>query len=114
MLSLLEGLENLHVLPLQDYKEFLRLMSRAEFVVTDGGSIQEECAVLGKPCLILRHRTERPDGIGENAFLWDFDSGKLDHFLENYKSFRKEVDLHKDASPAMRICDILITISGQL
>ena len=114
LLSSLEGLENLHMLPLQNYQEFLWLMSRAEFVVTDGGSIQEECAVLGKPCLILRHRTERPDGLGGNAFLWDFDFGKLNNFLENYKSLKKEVDLHKDSSPAMLICDILITIEGQL
>lgn len=114
MLSSLEGLENLHILPLQNYQEFLWLMSRAEFVVTDGGSIQEESAVLGKPCLILRHRTERPDGIGGNAFLWDFDFGKLNHFLENYKSLKNQVDLYKDASPAMRICDVLKTIMGQL
>jgi hypothetical protein len=42
------------------YLDFLRLMSSARLVMTDSGGIQEECTVLGVPCLTLRSNTERP------------------------------------------------------
>jgi UDP-N-acetylglucosamine 2-epimerase (non-hydrolysing) len=69
--------------PLQPYLQFVALLSGAEFVVTDGGSIQEETSFLNVPCLIMRTKTERMEGLGENAFLADFDQGKIDHFLHN-------------------------------
>ena len=50
-----------------DYPHFSYLLKNARCIIADGGSIQEECAYLGKPCLIIRNRTEREDGIGENA-----------------------------------------------
>lgn len=71
-------------LPLQDYTTFLHLLKDAEFVITDGGSVQEECYYLGKPCLIMRKRTERQDGIGENAVLSEFDKGVTTRFLNEY------------------------------
>lgn len=64
------------------YRDFVTLLRDASLVLTDGGSIQEECAVLGKPCLILRDVTERGDGIGQGARLWGFDDGMLDEVTE--------------------------------
>lgn len=49
------------------YLEFLDLMSRAAFVATDSGGIQEETTILGVPCLTLRHNTERPATITEGT-----------------------------------------------
>jgi UDP-N-acetylglucosamine 2-epimerase (non-hydrolysing) len=51
------------------YSAFLRLAEGAYCVLTDGGSNQEELAVLGVPTLILRKHTERQDGLGENAMM---------------------------------------------
>lgn len=51
------------------YVEFLGLLARAEFVVTDGGSNQEELSYLGIPTLVVRERSERQEGLGSNAEL---------------------------------------------
>lgn len=90
-------------LPLQDYPTFLRLVKDAEFVITDGGSVQEECYYLGKPCLIMRKRTERNDGIGENAVLAAFNSDITREFVEDYKKYERP-ELYTGIRPS----DILI------
>jgi UDP-N-acetylglucosamine 2-epimerase len=55
------------------YPEFVSVLNGARFIMTDGGSIQEEASYLNKPCLILRNRTERQDGLNDNAIIstWD-------------------------------------------
>ena len=56
--------ENIHILPPASYTEFVRLLLRCNYVITDGGGIEEESIILGKPCLLLRKRTERGEGLG--------------------------------------------------
>ena len=46
-----------------DYVEFVKLMFNANLILTDSGGIQEEAPSLGKPVLVLRDNTERPEGI---------------------------------------------------
>ncbi|MFZ0034390.1 MAG: UDP-N-acetylglucosamine 2-epimerase [Sedimentisphaerales bacterium] len=75
------------LLDMQDYMNFTALLRSAKMVLTDGGSIQEECAYLNKPCLILRKKTERPDGLGRNAMLWNFDQCTAEEFYEKFKAF---------------------------
>jgi len=74
------------VLGMQNYLNFAALLKSAKLVLTDGGSIQEECAYLGKPCLILRNKTERPDGLGRNAVLWGFEDSAAEGFLSRADS----------------------------
>lgn len=80
--SNLEGRLNpaIQVKDLLDYDDFVALLGAARFVLSDGGSIQEECAYLDKPCLILRNKTERNDGLDRNAMLWRFDDQVADDF----------------------------------
>lgn len=59
----LEGLEHAHLLKPLDYHTFVHLMKRAHLILTDSGGIQEEAPGLGKPVLVLRDRTERPEAI---------------------------------------------------
>ncbi len=59
----LAGLANVHLLPPLPYPEFVWLMDRAELILTDSGGIQEEAPSLGKPLLVLRDTTERPEAI---------------------------------------------------
>jgi UDP-N-acetylglucosamine 2-epimerase (non-hydrolysing) len=63
MTKALAGLENVSLLPPLDYACFVRLLSTAHIVLTDSGGIQEEAPALGKPVLVLRETTERPEGI---------------------------------------------------
>ncbi|MFS8036202.1 non-hydrolyzing UDP-N-acetylglucosamine 2-epimerase [Xanthobacter sp. AM11] len=59
----LSGRANVHLIPPQDYLPFLRLMQRAHMVLTDSGGVQEEAPALGKPVLVLRDVTERPEAV---------------------------------------------------
>lgn len=63
MSKALAGLQNVALLPPLDYACFVRLLSAAHIVLTDSGGIQEEAPALGKPVLILRETTERPEGV---------------------------------------------------
>ncbi len=55
--------EKILITPLKNYEEFIFLLANCKYLITDGGSIQEESLVFKKPCLILRNRTERQEGL---------------------------------------------------
>jgi UDP-N-acetylglucosamine 2-epimerase (non-hydrolysing) len=61
--ELLCDLPGMHLIAPVDYQEFVHLMSRADLVLTDSGGVQEEAPSLGKPVLVLREVTERPEGV---------------------------------------------------
>ncbi|MCL5997910.1 MAG: UDP-N-acetylglucosamine 2-epimerase (non-hydrolyzing), partial [Chloroflexi bacterium] len=61
--ELLAGVDNIVLLPPLDYVTFVHLMQRAFFILTDSGGVQEEAPSLGKPVLVMRAVTERPEGI---------------------------------------------------
>jgi UDP-N-acetylglucosamine 2-epimerase len=54
---------NVHLIAPQDYLPFLYLEKRSYLVLTDSGGVQEEAPSLGKPVLVLRENTERPEGV---------------------------------------------------
>lgn len=59
----LSGRANVHLVPPLDYLPFQRLMQRAHIVLTDSGGVQEEAPALGKPVLVMRDVTERPEAV---------------------------------------------------
>lgn len=61
--ELLGARPHVHLLEPQSYSRFVHLMTRAHLLVTDSGGIQEECAALGRPALVIRDTTERQEGI---------------------------------------------------
>jgi len=60
--KILGEVERIHLLPPQDYRRFVWLMDRCHLVLTDSGGVQEEAPALGKPVLVTRETTERPEG----------------------------------------------------
>ncbi|GHG70515.1 UDP-N-acetylglucosamine 2-epimerase [Alishewanella longhuensis] len=60
---LLSDVSNVHLIAPQDYLPFVYLMSRSYLVLTDSGGIQEEAPSLGKPVLVMRDTTERPEAV---------------------------------------------------
>ncbi|MEO5962338.1 MAG: UDP-N-acetylglucosamine 2-epimerase (non-hydrolyzing) [Thermomonas sp.] len=60
---LLGSVPNVHLLDPQDYLPFVYLMMRAHLILTDSGGVQEEAPSLGKPVLVMRDTTERPEAI---------------------------------------------------
>ncbi|WP_341353809.1 non-hydrolyzing UDP-N-acetylglucosamine 2-epimerase [Janthinobacterium rivuli] len=60
---LLAGIGNVHLIEPLDYLPFVYLMNRAHLVLTDSGGVQEEAPSLGKPVLVMRETTERPEAV---------------------------------------------------
>ncbi|GAB5380362.1 MAG: UDP-N-acetylglucosamine 2-epimerase (non-hydrolyzing) VpsA [Aliiglaciecola sp.] len=60
---LLAGIESVFLIEPQDYLPFVYLMSRAHIILTDSGGVQEEAPSLGKPVLVMRDTTERPEAV---------------------------------------------------
>jgi UDP-N-acetylglucosamine 2-epimerase (non-hydrolysing) len=61
--DILGGREAVHLIEPEDYLPFVYLMNRAELIITDSGGIQEEAPSLGKPVLVTRDTTERPEAV---------------------------------------------------
>ena len=89
----LAGLEHAHLLKPLDYLTFVHLMKRAHLILSDSGGIQEEAPGLGKPVLVLRDRTERPEAImAGTAKLVGTDRGRIleevDRLLTDQDAYR--------------------------
>jgi len=59
----LADIENVQLIPPQDYMPFVFLMKKSHIILTDSGGVQEEAPSLGKPVLVMRDTTERPEGV---------------------------------------------------
>lgn len=63
----LSGINNVHLLKPQPYPAFVAMMEQCTFALTDSGGVQEEAPSLGKPVLVMRSTTERPEGVDAGA-----------------------------------------------
>jgi UDP-N-acetylglucosamine 2-epimerase len=61
--AILSGHPRIHLIEPLNYEEFIALLSKAWLIVSDSGGVQEEAPTLGKPLLILRENTERPEAV---------------------------------------------------
>ena len=89
-----------------NYFDFMKVLENSEFVITDGGSNQEELHYMGKPCLILRKNTERFEGLGGNAEMYNGAVSHLYKFVDDYQSKIGSAKEEKD-SPSVMIVDTL-------
>ena len=101
-------------LPLLDHVSFLHLLKGASFVLTDGGSIQEESSYLGIPCLLLRSTVERHEGLGENTVISSLEANKVQEFLANLSTYRRPEMVGHAQSPSAVIAEHLAHISTDL
>jgi UDP-N-acetylglucosamine 2-epimerase len=65
--SILAGVPNILLCPPLDYAPFVAAMKKAYIILSDSGGVQEEAPALGKPVLVLRHETERPEAVAEGV-----------------------------------------------
>jgi UDP-N-acetylglucosamine 2-epimerase (non-hydrolysing) len=80
--TVLRGVPRVHLLSPLDHADFLHLLSRAWLVVSDSGGVQEEVATLGRPLLVLRENTERPEAIDSGiARLVGSSAARLEEML---------------------------------
>jgi UDP-N-acetylglucosamine 2-epimerase (non-hydrolysing) len=76
--ELLAGRENIQLIGPKDYRLFVALMRHCTLVLTDSGGVQEEAPTLGKPVLVMRDTTERPEGVAAGtARLVGADTGRI-------------------------------------
>lgn len=73
---------SINIKTLVPHSEFLKVIAESIFVITDGGSIQEECFYLNKLTIIWRNRTERPHALNPNMLISNFDINKSINFIE--------------------------------
>jgi UDP-N-acetylglucosamine 2-epimerase (non-hydrolysing) len=97
--------------PRYTYFDFFALMRRAEFIVTDGGSIQEESSYLGIPCLLLRRATEREEGLGANVVLSNYDRRVIRDFTLDYPAHR-QLPVENRKHPSDIIIDSALKCAG--
>jgi UDP-N-acetylglucosamine 2-epimerase (non-hydrolysing) len=94
------------LVPLQRHEVFTRGLAAAPFVVTDGGSVQEECALLGVPTLVWRLSTERDDGLGANVVLSRYDTAVVETFLVDHPGLRVPPATERH-TPSVQILEVL-------
>jgi UDP-N-acetylglucosamine 2-epimerase (non-hydrolysing) len=88
------------------FVDWINICNGSEFVITDGGSNQEELYYLGVPAMLFRNETERPEELGENIILTKFDQNLIEEFLHNYPQLRRGKNL-PDFSPSQMIIETL-------
>ncbi len=114
--KVLDGNNRIHIIEPLEYEPFTNLMNKVHLVVTDSGGLQEEAPTLGKPVLVVREETERPEGIESGtAKLMGTSYEKLYSELEKLLSDKEEYNLmtkavnpYGDGFAAKRIVDILL------
>lgn len=97
--------------PRMGYFDFMKLLEKSQYVITDGGSNQEELCYMGKPCLIMRKNTERTEGIGENAVLFGGEVDIILSFAKKYKEWKRE-KTSPQVSPSKIIVNSLCSYMG--
>ena len=92
--------------PRLPFSDFVRLERGSAFVVTDSGGSQEECYYLDRPCLVHRVRTERREGIGENAVLSGMRPEALRDFLRDPVRFHRSSSLPAESPSEVIVGDL--------
>jgi UDP-N-acetylglucosamine 2-epimerase (non-hydrolysing) len=116
----LEGVKGVHLLPPLDTKETHNLMNKCYMVMTDSGGLQEEAPHLGKPVLVLRDVTERPEAVdsgtvklvGTNMQDIIESANKLINDKEHYEAMSRAVNPYGDGRASERITDAILYSFG--
>ncbi len=117
----LDGIENIHLIAPLDVEEMHNLMARSYLVMTDSGGLQEEAPALGKPVLVLRKETERPEAVEAGTVKLagvDYDEivRLADDLLDDpaaYQEMAHAVNPYGDGKACRRIADGILYHFGR-
>jgi UDP-N-acetylglucosamine 2-epimerase (non-hydrolysing) len=115
MSDALDGLDNVAMIEPLDYPNFVGLLNASTFMLTDSGGVQEEAPALGKPVLVMRDTTERPEGVeagtaklvGTDRKLIVSEAHKLLDDKDYYENMAKAHNPFGDGKASERIADII-------
>ena len=97
--NILSNIKNVHLVSPLEYDEFVYLMNKSYFIITDSGGIQEEAPSLGKPVIVMRNTTERPEVVESGSVkLVGVDKEKIvleaQKLLNDSKIYKKMAQAH--------------------
>lgn len=115
--EVLDGCPRVRLAGPLDYADFVSLLARAHLVLTDSGGIQEEAPALGKPVLVMREKTERPEAVAAGVVrLVGTDRerivGAATALLSDpaaYAAMARPIDVYGDGRAARRIAEVILT-----
>lgn len=115
-------LDNVHLIDPVDYLPFVYLMDRAYFIITDSGGVQEEAPSLGKPVLVMRETTERPEAVdagtvrlvGTSREKIVSEARRLLHDPGAYVQMARAHNPYGDGTAAKQIAAALLSIQGAI
>lgn len=113
--KLLGGVSRIHLIAPLPYEAFVHLMNRSYLIVTDSGGVQEEAPALGKPVLVMRETTERPEGVkagtaklvGTHSDTIVNAAAELLEQRRAYRAMAQAVNPYGDGQSSRRIANIL-------
>jgi UDP-N-acetylglucosamine 2-epimerase (non-hydrolysing) len=119
VLRILSGISNVHLIPPVDYPAFLYLMQHSYFILTDSGGVQEEAPSLGKPVLVMRDTTERPEALAAGTVeLVGTNTATIVtaclHLLQDENQYQIRSKAHNpygDGKASERICTFIAKLS---
>ncbi|NLY74246.1 MAG: UDP-N-acetylglucosamine 2-epimerase (non-hydrolyzing) [Firmicutes bacterium] len=118
--EILGGIERVHLIEPLDYQSFVNLMNRCYLILTDSGGIQEEAPALGKPVLVLRETTERPEAVAAGTVKLVetvqhtiiSETNLLLRDPREYEKMAKAVNPYGDGKAAVRIRQRILLFLG--
>jgi UDP-N-acetylglucosamine 2-epimerase (non-hydrolysing) len=116
--DLLENIKNIHLVKPLPYPEFVWLMNKSYLIITDSGGVQEEAPSLGKPVLVMRDTTERPEAVETGTvILVGTDTNKIvkhtQELLDNSEVYQQMSSLHNpygDGKACQRIIEFILNL----
>ncbi len=115
--EILESVDNVYLIDPLQYEPFIYLMEKSYFIITDSGGVQEEAPSLGKPVLVMRDTTERPEAleagtvklVGTDPEQIIVEAQRLLDDKDAYESMSKAHNPYGDGKASQRIVDFLIS-----
>lgn len=115
--SMLNDIPNIYLCDPLDYGQFIAAMKRSYLIITDSGGVQEEAPALGKPVLVLRDKTERPEAVEQGVVKLvgshcERIIQETQHLLDNetlYAAMAQKISPYGDGKTAVHIVKILKT-----
>lgn len=93
-----------------DYITFSRLLMGSRFLISDGGSNQEEASYMGLPCILMREKTERQEGLSDNVVLSNYDQNVVNTFVQRHINEKWHMKALPEIYPSRVIVDHLVTL----
>jgi len=120
VLALLSDIKNIYLIKPLQYEQFIYMMEKSFFIITDSGGVQEEAPSLGKPVLVMRDTTERPEAIeagtvklvGTDTQLIIREAQALLDDKEVYKTMSQASNPYGDGHACEKVVEVLKTNSS--